>query len=156
MFCPVTVRLCPGGQRQNYVMCKESRRVQLLILSIIFFRFSFLKPCQRWQRMTPLLRSNIGEFLWKNDFCSSVVCGCTAMIKFLVINLAIRLLRSSSEGWPGLMQKSGNYGCKPPLLSSSIHATLFVQDIYLLWPPRQKRFFITRTIQMHVIHHYLG
>lgn len=105
MFCPVTVRLCPGGQRQNYVMCKESRRVQLLILSIIFFRFSFLKPCQRWQRMTPLLRSNIGEFLWKNDFCSSVVCGCTAMIKFLVINLLIRLLRSSSEGWPGLMQK---------------------------------------------------
>lgn len=54
-------------------MCKESRRVQLLILSIIFFRFSFLKPCQRWQRMTPLLRSNIGEFLWKKwflQFCS--------------------------------------------------------------------------------------
>lgn len=128
MFCPVTARPCVCGQRRNDVMCKESRRVQLLILSVIFFRFSSLKPCQRWQKMRHLLRSNIGEFLWKNEFCSSVVCGRTVMTKFLVTNLLMRLLRSS-EGWRGFMQKFVNYGCKTPLLSSSIHAKLFVKDI---------------------------
>lgn len=129
-------------------MCKESRRVQLLILSVIFFRFSSLKPCQRWQKMRHLLRSNIGEFLWKNEFCSSVVCGRTVMTKFLVINLLMRLLRSS-EGWRGFMQKFVNYGCKTPLLSSSIHAKLFVKDIATS-TTKAKEILITRTTQMHV------
>lgn len=68
---------------------------------------------------------SVGKWL----FCGSVVCSHVAVTKFLAKSLAVRVLTRSSEGWPGLIQKLGNCGCKTPFLSFPVYAKLFVEDM---------------------------